>query len=51
MSSMGSGRIETGFSEMNISKSGSGFRSGTSLGLSTDFDSFSTKPKGFYQFF
>ncbi|KAL5550684.1 hypothetical protein UlMin_000860 [Ulmus minor] len=51
MSSMGSSRIESGFSEMNISSSGSGFRSGTSLGLSTDFDSFSTKPKGFYLFF
>ncbi|KAL5568461.1 hypothetical protein UlMin_025036, partial [Ulmus minor] len=46
MSSMGSGRIESGFSEMSISSSGSGFGSGSSLGLSTDFDSFSTKPKG-----
>ncbi|KAL5555225.1 hypothetical protein UlMin_037461 [Ulmus minor] len=46
MSSMGSGRIESGFSEMSISSSGSGFGSGPTLGLSTDFDSFSTKPKG-----
>ena len=50
MSSMGSGRIESGFSEMSISSSGSGFGSGSSLGLSTDFDSFSIEPKGFYPF-
>ncbi|KAL5574947.1 hypothetical protein UlMin_016646 [Ulmus minor] len=46
MPSIGSGRIESSFSEMSISSSGSGFKSGSSLGLSTDFDSFSTKPKG-----
>ena len=46
MSSMGSGRIESGFSEMSISRS----RNGSSLGLDIDFDSFYTKPKGFYLF-
>ncbi|KAL5555945.1 hypothetical protein UlMin_038181 [Ulmus minor] len=46
MPSMGSGKIESGFSDMSISSSGSGFESGSSLGLSTNFDSFSTKPKG-----
>ncbi|KAL5575742.1 hypothetical protein UlMin_017441, partial [Ulmus minor] len=46
MPSMGSSRIESDISEMIISSSGSGFESGSSLGLSTDFDSFSTKPKG-----
>ncbi|KAF8030313.1 hypothetical protein BT93_E2687 [Corymbia citriodora subsp. variegata] len=43
---MGSGRLESGFSEMSISSSGSGFGSGPAFGLSTDVDSFSTKPKG-----
>ena len=37
---MGSGRIENSFSDMSISNTG------TSFGLSTDVDSFSTKPKG-----
>ncbi|KAK4800419.1 hypothetical protein SAY86_020906 [Trapa natans] len=43
---MGSGRIETSFSEMSISSSGSGFGSGPGFGLTTDADSFSSKPKG-----
>ena len=37
---MGSGRIENSFSDMSIPSIGTGF------GLSTDVDSFSTKPKG-----
>ncbi|KAL5059645.1 hypothetical protein RYX36_031249 [Vicia faba] len=40
LTSMGSGRIENSFSDMSISSTGTGF------GLSTDVDSFSTKPKG-----
>jgi len=47
MSSMGSGRIESSFSEMSISSSNSGgFGSGSGFGLTTDVDSFSNKPKG-----
>jgi len=47
MSSMGSGRIESSFSEMSISSSNSGgFGSGSGFGLTTDMDSFSNKPKG-----
>lgn len=46
LQSMGSGRIESAFSEMSISSTGSGFGSGSGFGLSTDIDSFSTKPKG-----
>lgn len=44
--SMGSGRIESSFSDMSISSSGSGFGSSSGLGLTTDVDSFSTKTKG-----
>ncbi|KAL1186088.1 hypothetical protein V6Z11_A01G155800 [Gossypium hirsutum] len=44
--SMGSGRIESSFSDMSISSSGSGFGSSSGLGLTTDVDSFSTKSKG-----
>ncbi|KAL5081205.1 hypothetical protein RYX36_009626 [Vicia faba] len=40
LTSMGSGRIENSFSDMSICSTGTGF------GLSTDVDSFSTKPKG-----
>ncbi|KAL5079122.1 hypothetical protein RYX36_007543 [Vicia faba] len=40
LTSMGSGRIENNFSDLSISSIGTGFR------LSTDVDSFSTKPKG-----
>ncbi|CAL5210122.1 unnamed protein product [Lathyrus oleraceus] len=40
LTSMGSGRIENSFSDFSISSTGTGF------GLSTDVDSFSTKPKG-----
>ncbi|XP_059648249.1 coatomer subunit delta-like isoform X1 [Cornus florida] len=47
LQSMGSGRIDSGFSsDMSISSSGTGFGSGSGFGLSTDVDSFSTKPKG-----
>ena len=46
LQSMGSGRIESSFSDMSISNSGSGFSSGSGFGLSTDIDSFSTKSKG-----
>ncbi|KAE8672503.1 Coatomer subunit delta [Hibiscus syriacus] len=45
--SMGSGRIETGFTELSISSSGSGFGGGTGFGgPTTALDAFSTKPKG-----
>nr|KJB15158.1 hypothetical protein B456_002G164000 [Gossypium raimondii] len=44
--SMGSGRIESSFSDMSISSSGSGFGSSSGLGLTADVDSFSTKSKG-----
>ncbi|KAA3466103.1 coatomer subunit delta-like [Gossypium australe] len=44
--SMGSGRIESSFSDISISSSGSGFGSSSGLGLTTDVDSFSTKSKG-----
>ncbi|KAJ0081096.1 hypothetical protein Patl1_12284 [Pistacia atlantica] len=43
---MGSGRIESGFSDMSISSGGGGFGSGSGFGLSTDVESFSTKSKG-----
>ena len=47
LQSMGSGRIESGFgSDMNISSSGTGFGSGSGFGLTTDVDSFASKPKG-----
>ncbi|BBG98560.1 clathrin adaptor complexes medium subunit family protein [Prunus dulcis] len=47
LQSMGSGRIESAFSDMSISSSGSGgFGGGSGFGLSTDIDSFSTKTKG-----
>ncbi|KAF8404533.1 hypothetical protein HHK36_009419 [Tetracentron sinense] len=44
--SMGSGRIESGFSDMSISSGGGGFGSGSGFGLSTDVESFSSKSKG-----
>ncbi|CAN1225371.1 Coatomer subunit delta-2 [Linum grandiflorum] len=44
--SMESGRIESSFNDMSISRNGSGFGSGSGFGLSTDVDSFSTKSKG-----
>ncbi|KAF3432069.1 hypothetical protein FNV43_RR26808 [Rhamnella rubrinervis] len=46
LQSMGSGRIESSFNDMSISSTGSGFGSGSSFGLTTDIDSFSTKSKG-----
>ncbi|XP_021736759.1 coatomer subunit delta-like [Chenopodium quinoa] len=46
MSSMGSSRLESTFSDMSISSSTSGFGSNSGFGPSTDLDSFSTKPKG-----
>ncbi|KAL7237970.1 hypothetical protein ACSBR2_004136 [Camellia fascicularis] len=47
LQSMGSSRIESGFgSDMSISSSGTGFGNGSGYGLSTDVESFSSKPKG-----
>ncbi|KAJ4821998.1 hypothetical protein Tsubulata_007551 [Turnera subulata] len=46
LQSMGSGRIESSFSDMSISSNGSGFGSASGFGGTTDMDSFSTKPKG-----
>ncbi|XP_059456748.1 coatomer subunit delta-like [Corylus avellana] len=47
LQSMGSGRIESSFGDMNISSGGGGgFGSGSGFGLSTDIESFSTKSKG-----
>ncbi|XP_044507342.1 coatomer subunit delta-like [Mangifera indica] len=48
LQSMGSGRIESGFSDMSISSGGggSGFGSGSGFGLSTDVEPFSSKSKG-----
>ncbi|KAK6934738.1 Mu homology domain [Dillenia turbinata] len=51
LQSMGSGRIESSFSDMSISSGGGGggtggFGSGSGFGLSSDIDSFSSKPKG-----
>ncbi|PIA61910.1 hypothetical protein AQUCO_00200123v1 [Aquilegia coerulea] len=46
MQSMGSGRLESSFSDMSISSGGGGFGSGSGFGLSTDVDSFASKPKG-----
>uniref|UniRef100_A0A0R0IE73 Coatomer subunit delta n=1 Tax=Glycine max TaxID=3847 RepID=A0A0R0IE73_SOYBN len=43
---MGSGRIENSFSDLSISSSGTGFESGSGFGLTSDVDSFATKPKG-----
>ncbi|XP_020113776.1 coatomer subunit delta-2-like [Ananas comosus] len=44
MSISGPRRLESSFSDMSISSSGTGFGSSSGFGLSTDFDS--TKPKG-----
>lgn len=46
LQSMGSGRIESSFSDLNISSTGGGFGSGSGFGLSTDVESFSSKSKG-----
>ncbi|KAG6754381.1 hypothetical protein POTOM_042420 [Populus tomentosa] len=47
MSSMGSGRIESSFSDMSISSGGGGgFGSGSGFGLTNDIDSFASKSKG-----
>ncbi|EEF35793.1 coatomer subunit delta [Ricinus communis] len=46
LQSMGSGRIESKFSDMSISSNEGGFGSGSGFGLTTDVDSFSTKSKG-----
>ncbi|XP_074285200.1 coatomer subunit delta-like [Silene latifolia] len=45
MSSMGSGSLGNNFSEMSISSSNSNYGPSSALGLSTDMDSYSTKPK------
>ncbi|XP_065852730.1 coatomer subunit delta-like [Euphorbia lathyris] len=46
LQSMGSGLIDSKFSDMGISSSEGGFGSGSGFGLTTDVDSFSTKSKG-----
>ncbi|KAJ0017547.1 hypothetical protein Pint_12162 [Pistacia integerrima] len=46
LQSMGSGRIESSFSDMSISSGGGGFFSCSGVGLSTDVYSFSSKSKG-----
>ena len=46
LQSMGSGRIESSFSNMSKSGGGGGFGSGSRFNLSTDIESFSTKCKG-----
>jgi hypothetical protein len=52
MSSMGSGRIESSFNDMSISSGGGGgFGSGSGFGLTSDVDSFSSKPKGLFLLF
>lgn len=50
LTSMGSGRIENSFSDLSISSSGTGFGSSSGIGLSSDVDSFSTKPKGWLSY-
>jgi hypothetical protein len=51
LQSMGSGRIESSFSDMSISSGGGGgFGSGSGFGLSTDVESFSSKSKGLFLF-
>ncbi|KAL9244668.1 hypothetical protein vseg_018423 [Gypsophila vaccaria] len=45
MSSMGSGRLESSFSDMSISSSNSNYGPSSALNISSDLDSFSTKPK------
>ncbi|KAK9666304.1 hypothetical protein RND81_14G175800 [Saponaria officinalis] len=45
MSSMGSERLESGFSEMSLSSSNNNYGPTSALGLSTDLDSYSTKSK------
>ena len=49
--SMGSGRIESSFSEMSISNTRSGFGSGSGFGLNTEIDPFSIKSKGLFMLF
>lgn len=47
MQSMGSGRLDSSFSDMSISSGGGGFGSGSGFGgLSTDVDPFASKSKG-----
>ncbi|XP_074588303.1 coatomer subunit delta-1-like isoform X2 [Curcuma longa] len=46
MAFSGPKKIESTFSDLNISSSGSGFGSGSGIGSSTDVESFSSKPKG-----
>ncbi|WOK93577.1 coatomer subunit delta-2 [Canna indica] len=46
MALSGPRRIESSFSDMSISSTGSGFGSNSGFGLSTDVESFSGKPKG-----
>ncbi|XP_062119069.1 coatomer subunit delta-like [Humulus lupulus] len=49
--SMGSGRIESSFSERSISNTGSGFGSGSGFGLNTEIDPYSIKSKGLFMLF
>ncbi|XP_021901586.1 coatomer subunit delta-like isoform X1 [Carica papaya] len=46
LQSMGSGRIESSFSDMSISSGGGGFGSGSGIAISNEVDSFSAKSKG-----
>lgn len=48
LQSMGSGRIESKFSDMSISSNEGGFGGGSGFGLTTDIDSFSSKSKGLF---
>ncbi|KAF1878809.1 hypothetical protein Lal_00047481 [Lupinus albus] len=45
LQSMGSGRIESSFSDLGISSNGAGFGSDSGFGLNSEVDSFSSKPK------
>lgn len=46
LQSMGSGRLESSFSDMSISSGGGGFNSGSGFGMTTDIETFSSKSKG-----
>lgn len=47
MSSMGSGRLESGFNDLSISSGGGGgFGSGSGFGMISDVEPINTKAKG-----
>lgn len=47
MGSMGSGKLDNSFSDLNISQGGgSGYGSGAGFGMMSDFDPLTTKAKG-----